>query len=163
VARLPDHGHAVRLQDCKISTFGRALHRLDQVQAAWRAAARHWWQFAKVAKSRGFTSLHGGTSYGQIVILAVLSGPGVFYHVPTHVRTRLDRQRNYFRIYMISHALISDSVVATRHGCQCNFGSTLLTERTLGAFDTDVYPRENCIAPGYASTSRSYGSLTIPT
>jgi hypothetical protein len=27
-----------------------------------------------------------------------------------HVRTRLDRQRNYFRIYMISHALISDSV-----------------------------------------------------
>jgi len=40
------------------------------VQAAWRAAARHWWQFAKVAKSRGFTSLHGGTSYGQIVILA---------------------------------------------------------------------------------------------
>jgi len=34
----------------------------------------------------------------------------VLYHVPTHVRTRLDRQRNYFRIYMISHALISDSV-----------------------------------------------------
>ena len=63
-------GRAVRLQDCKVSTFGRALHRPDQVQAAWRAAARHWWQFAKVAKSRGFTSLHGGTSYGQIVILA---------------------------------------------------------------------------------------------
>ena len=30
-----------------------------------------------------------------------------------HVRTRLDRQRNYFRIYMISHALISDSVDCT--------------------------------------------------
>ena len=70
LTRLPDPGHAVRLQDSKISTFGRALHRPDQVQAAWRAAARHWWQFAKVAKSRGFTSLHGGTSYGQIVILA---------------------------------------------------------------------------------------------
>ena len=70
LTRLPDPGHAVRLQDCKISTFDRALHRPDQVQAAWRAAARHWWQFAKVAESRGFTSLHGGTSYGQIVILA---------------------------------------------------------------------------------------------
>ena len=52
---LPDPGHAVRLHDCKVSTFGRALHRLDQVQAAWRAAARYWWQFAEVAKSRGFT------------------------------------------------------------------------------------------------------------
>jgi hypothetical protein len=37
----------------------------------------------------------------------------VFYHVPTHVRTRPDRhETNYFRIYMISHALISDSVSA---------------------------------------------------
>ena len=54
-------GHAVRLQDCKVTTFGRALHRLDQVRVAWRAAERHWWQLAKVAKSRGFTSLHGGT------------------------------------------------------------------------------------------------------
>ena len=61
LTRLPGPGHAVRLQDCKVSTFGRALHRLDQVQAAWRAAARHWWQFAKVAKSRGFTSLHRDT------------------------------------------------------------------------------------------------------
>ena len=33
LTRLPDPGHAVRLQDCKVSTFGRALHRLDQVQA----------------------------------------------------------------------------------------------------------------------------------
>ena len=49
---------------------GSWYYHPDQVQAAWRAAARHWWQFAKVAKSRGFTSLHGGTSYGQIVILA---------------------------------------------------------------------------------------------
>ena len=56
-----DPGHAVSLQDCKVSTFGRALHRLDQVQAAWHAAERHWWQFAKVAKSRGFTLLHRGT------------------------------------------------------------------------------------------------------
>ena len=32
---------AVRLHDCKISTFGRALHHLDQAQAACRAAARH--------------------------------------------------------------------------------------------------------------------------
>ena len=63
LTRLPDPGHAVRLQDCKISTFGRALHHPDQVYAAWRAAARLWWQFAEVAKSRGFTSLHGGTWY----------------------------------------------------------------------------------------------------
>ena len=34
-----------------------------------------------------------------------------------HVRTRLARQRNYFRIYMISHALISDSVLSS--GCAC--------------------------------------------
>ena len=61
LTRLPDPGRAVSLQDCKISTFGRALHRLDQVQAAWHAAERPWWQFAKVAKSRGFTSLQGGT------------------------------------------------------------------------------------------------------
>ena len=60
LTRLPDPGHAVSLQDFKISTFDRALHRLDQVQAAWHAAERHWWQFAKVAKSRGFTPLHGG-------------------------------------------------------------------------------------------------------
>ena len=60
LTRLPDPGHAVRLQDCKVSTFGRALDRLDQVQAAWRAAAWYWWQFAEVAKSRGFTSLPGG-------------------------------------------------------------------------------------------------------
>ena len=70
LTRLPDPGHAVRLQDCKVSTFGRALHRLDQVQAAWGAAARHWWQFAKVAKSRGFTLLHRDTWYGQVTILA---------------------------------------------------------------------------------------------
>jgi hypothetical protein len=61
LTRLPGPGHAVRLQDCKVSTFGRALHRPDQVQAALWAAERHWWQLAKVAKSRGFTSLHGGT------------------------------------------------------------------------------------------------------
>ena len=41
LTRLPDPGHAVRLQDCKVSTFGRALHHLDQAQAACRAAARH--------------------------------------------------------------------------------------------------------------------------
>ena len=52
--RQPDPGRAVRLQDCKVSTFGRALHRLDQVQAAWRAAAAAFVadQFAVVAKSR---------------------------------------------------------------------------------------------------------------
>ena len=61
LTRLPDPGHAVHLKDFKVSTLGRALHRLDQVQGAWRAAARHWWQFAEVAKSRGFTSLHRGT------------------------------------------------------------------------------------------------------
>ena len=70
LTRFPDPGHAVRLQDCKVSTFGRALHHLNQVQAAWRAAARHWWQFAKVAKSRGFTSLHRDTWYGQLTIYA---------------------------------------------------------------------------------------------
>jgi hypothetical protein len=70
LTRLPDPGRAVRLQDCKVSTFGRALHRLDQVQAAWRAAARHWWQFAAVAKSRFSPCSMGGTFYGQIVILA---------------------------------------------------------------------------------------------
>ena len=26
LTRLPDPGHAVHLQDCKVSTFGRALH-----------------------------------------------------------------------------------------------------------------------------------------
>ena len=41
LTRLPDPGHAVRLQDCKVSTFGRALHQLDRVQAAYWAAARH--------------------------------------------------------------------------------------------------------------------------
>ena len=74
LTRLPGPGHAVRLQDCKVSTFGRALHRLDQVQAAWRPATRHWWQFAKVAKSRGFTLLHRGTWYaGQLAISAILA------------------------------------------------------------------------------------------
>ena len=43
LTRLPDPGHAVRLQDCKVSTFGRALRRLDKVKAAWWAAAWHWW------------------------------------------------------------------------------------------------------------------------
>ena len=42
LTRLSDPGHAVRLQDCTVLTLGRALHRLDQVQATWRAAARHW-------------------------------------------------------------------------------------------------------------------------
>ena len=74
LTRLPDPGHAVRLQGCKVSTFRRALHRLDQVQAAWRPATRHWWQFAKVAKSRGFTLLHRGTWYaGQLAISAILA------------------------------------------------------------------------------------------
>ena len=50
--RLPGPRHAVRLQDCKISTFGRALHHLDQAQAACRAAARHGRQFSAVAKLR---------------------------------------------------------------------------------------------------------------
>ena len=36
----------------KISTFGRALHHLDQAQAACRAAARHGRQFSAVAKLR---------------------------------------------------------------------------------------------------------------
>merc|ERR1712086_554007 len=47
LTRLPDPGHAVRLQDCKVSTLGRALHRLDQVQAAWRAPGR--WAAAAAA------------------------------------------------------------------------------------------------------------------
>ena len=46
-----------RLQDCKVSTFGRALHHLDQAQAACRAAARHERQFSAVAKLR--YSAHG--------------------------------------------------------------------------------------------------------
>ena len=72
LSRLPGSVLAVCLQDCKVSvsTFGRALHRLDQVQAAWWAAARHWWQFAAVAKSRFSPCSMGGTFYGQIVILA---------------------------------------------------------------------------------------------
>ena len=61
LTHLPDPGLTVRLQDCKVSTFGCALRHLDQVQAAWRAAARHWWQFAAVAKSRGFAAGPGGT------------------------------------------------------------------------------------------------------
>ena len=60
LTRLPDPGLAVRLQDCKVSTFGRALHRLDQAQAAYRAAARHGRQFDAVAKSRLSAWLHGG-------------------------------------------------------------------------------------------------------
>ena len=34
LSRFPDPVLAVRLQDCKVSTFGRALHHLDQAQAA---------------------------------------------------------------------------------------------------------------------------------
>ena len=52
LSRLPDPVLAVRLQDCKISTFGRALPHLDQAQAACRAAARHGRQFSAVAKLR---------------------------------------------------------------------------------------------------------------
>ena len=99
LTRLPDPGHAVRLQDCKVSTFGRALHRLDQVQAAWRAAARHWWQFAKVAKSRGFTSLHQGHAVWSTYDFSVLSGPGVFYYVPIACTNTARPLNNYFRIY----------------------------------------------------------------
>ena len=73
LTHLPDPGHAVRLQDCKVSTFGRALHRLDQVQAAWRAPARHWWQFAAVAKSRGFAA--GGTRVS--CDFSIFSGTGM--------------------------------------------------------------------------------------
>ena len=43
LTRLPDLGYAVRLQDCKVSTFGRAPRHPDQVKAAWWAAARRWW------------------------------------------------------------------------------------------------------------------------
>ena len=60
LSRLPGPLLAVRLQDCKVSTFGRALHRLDQAQAAYRAAARHGRQFDAVAKSRLSAWLHGG-------------------------------------------------------------------------------------------------------
>ena len=54
LSRLPGSVLAVCLQDCKVSvsTFGRALHRLDQAQAAYRAAARNEWQLAAVAKLR---------------------------------------------------------------------------------------------------------------
>jgi len=52
LSRLPGPVLAVCLQDCKVSTFGRALHRLDQAQAAYRAAARNEWQLAAVAKLR---------------------------------------------------------------------------------------------------------------
>jgi hypothetical protein len=68
LTRLPDPGHAVRLQDCKVSTLGRALHCLDQMQAAWRrAAARHWWQFDAVTKSCEIHVLHMG---GDLVVSA---------------------------------------------------------------------------------------------
>ena len=43
LTRLPDLGYAVRLQDCRVSTFGRAPRHPDQVKAAWWAAARRWW------------------------------------------------------------------------------------------------------------------------
>ena len=98
LTRLPDPGHAVHLQYCKVSTFGRALHRLDQVQAAWRAAARHWWQLAKVAKSRGFTSLPRGHvvwSTCDKCDFSVLSGPGVLYYVPIAC-TNTARRLNIF-------------------------------------------------------------------
>ena len=52
LSRLPGPVLAVCLQDCKVSTLGRALHRLDQAQATYRAAARNEWQFAAVAKLR---------------------------------------------------------------------------------------------------------------
>ena len=54
LSRLPGSVLAVCLQDCKVSvsTFGRALHRQDQAQAAYRAAARNEWQLAAVAKLR---------------------------------------------------------------------------------------------------------------
>ena len=52
LSRLPGPVLTVCLQYCKVSTFGRALHRLDQTQAAYRAAARHEWQLAAVAKLR---------------------------------------------------------------------------------------------------------------
>ena len=52
LSRLPGPVLAVCLQDCKVSTLGRALHRLDQAQATYRAAARNKWQFAAVAKLR---------------------------------------------------------------------------------------------------------------
>ena len=68
LTRLPARRALTGLQG--LDAFGRALHRLDQVQAAWRAAARHWWQFAAVAKSRFSPCSMGGTFYGQIVILA---------------------------------------------------------------------------------------------
>ena len=98
LTRFPDLGHAVRLQDCKVSTFGRALHHLNQVQAAWRAAARHWWQFTKVAKSRGFTSLPGGHvvwSTCDKCDFSVLSGHGVLYYVPIAC-TNTARRLNIF-------------------------------------------------------------------
>ena len=41
-------------QDCKVSTFGRTLHHLDQAQAACRAAARHERQFSAVAIFRAW-------------------------------------------------------------------------------------------------------------
>ena len=52
LSRLPGPVLAVCLQDCKVSTLGRALHRQDQAQATYRAAARNEWQFAAVAKLR---------------------------------------------------------------------------------------------------------------
>jgi hypothetical protein len=75
LTRLPDLGRAVRLQDCKVSTFGRALHRLDQVQAAWRAAARQLPDIGGSllrSQSRAFhlATLGARSIYGQIVILA---------------------------------------------------------------------------------------------
>ena len=59
LSRLPDPGLAVRSEDCKVSRFGRALHRLDQAQAAYRAAARHGRQFAAVAKWRLWNGYFG--------------------------------------------------------------------------------------------------------
>ena len=72
LTHLPDPGLAVRLQDCKVSTFSCALRHLDQVQAAWRAAARHWWQFAAVAKSRGFAVQGGHVSVAILAFLVAL-------------------------------------------------------------------------------------------
>ena len=44
LTRLPDPGHAVRLQDCKVSTFGRALHT--------------WTECRQLSRQRG-GQLHG--------------------------------------------------------------------------------------------------------
>ena len=149
LTRLPDPGHAVRLQDCNVSTFGRALHRLDQVQAAWRAPARHWWQFAAVAKSRGFAA--GGTRVS--CDFSIFSGTGV----RSSKYVRLDGRSNYFRLgpgcFVASRS--GNSLCAPRCGPRARARAA-----TGGFFSEEVQSR--AYAPPHASSVYRGPSLPLP-